>query len=269
MTASTNDNAPETKPNEPPEPTNTSPFHTLPSAFDILLFGATLTKRHANELYGYVSYLLFPLLLLLGVQGLTGTVGQISILFVNILFAVISCWATAAIMITISYRTSHPEKTPDPRSVGAHALRLLGWLVIAVSLSSLIQIAGYILLIVPGIITTILLTFTSQEIVLAGHGPLSALAASRARVQPHFFAVAWRLLAIALSFGIIYSIVGGALVLVGSLFTGASISSIWWQQAPVWLDTLLTLLQVALLPPMVCAHTVLYLSVNSGKVAEK
>ncbi|MEK9155607.1 MAG: hypothetical protein AAB839_03070 [Patescibacteria group bacterium] len=260
MTASPNDNPPDSPENVTGE---------IPGAFDILLYSLTLTKRFAGELYGFAGYLFFPLLLLFGIQGLTGVVGDIASAVVNVLFVALSCWATAAMMTPISYRTTHPKKAPDPRSVGTHAMSVLSWLLIAVFLSALIQFAGYILLIIPGIIATVLLTFTSEEVVLGGHGPISALAASRARVQANFWPIAWRLLAIVLAFVIVYTAVGSAIVSIGSSLTDTPLESLLLEHTPLWLDVLLTVVQIIILPPMIAAHTVLYLSTNSGKVGEK
>lgn len=262
MTALPNDN----NPTETPTP---APSTTLPSAFDILLFSATLTKRHAGELYGFAGYLFFPLLLLFGVQGLTGTVGLIASGAVNALIVGLSCWSAAAIMTTISYRTTHPDKTPDPRSVGTHALRVLPWLAATALLSGIIQLAGYVLLIVPGIIASIFLTFAAEEVVLAGHGPLAALAASRERVQKQFLPIAGRLLTIVLLAIILYTVFGSILVSLASALTNGTLQSLMIGQTPLWLDILLFVLQILLFPVIVTAHTVLYLSAGSAPTSKE
>lgn len=238
----------------------------LPSAFEFLLYSFTLTKRYAADVYGFAAYLLFPMILYVGVRGMTGLVGEIAISVVNVLFILISCWATAAIVTLTSMRALHPKKDPDPRSVGMYAVSVLSTLTFTLVLSTLIQAAGY-LLIVPGVIATVLFTFAVQEVVLRGHGPLSALAASRARVQPQFFAIAWRLLALGVTALIVYlAVVIGALLL-ASFALGVGLLDLA-NSTPLWLDALISLLQIAFLPPLVIAHTVLYLASDSAPAAD-
>ena len=252
MTASASDNTPDEHGEKPND-------KALPSAFDILLFSITLTKRHASDVYGFTAYLLFPLILYFGVQGIPGTLGIGAQSVVNILSIALSCWAAAAISTLVSLKSAHPKKEHDPRSIGTHATSVLGTLLLATLLSGIIQAAGYFLLIVPGIIATILFAFTLEEVVLRGHGPISALAASKARVQHQMLAVGWRLLAIALAFLIVYFIIGAGIIVLGSLTTSVSLTALA-VQTPLWVDALLKILEIALLPPVIIAHTVLYLS---------
>lgn len=249
--------------NEPKEPTVTDkkPIEALPGAFEILLYSLTLTKRYAQDVYGFAAYLLFPIILTFGTQNISGTFGDVLAALVNVLIVLMTCWIQATIMITMSMRTSHPKKDPDPRSIGLYATSILGTLVLTVLLSSLLQFAGYLLLIVPGILATVLFAFAPQEVVLHGAGPLSALAASRAKVQPRFFAVLWRL------FLLTATTVGTYLVTVSLILTLVSLASgidagTLANTTPAWLDAILTVLQIVFLPPFIIGHTVLYLSLN-------
>lgn len=254
MTASASDNIPDEHDKHPND-------KALPSAFDILLFSATLTKRYASDVYGFTAYLLFPLILYFGVQGIPGSLGLSAQSIVNVLSIALSCWAAAAISTLVSLKSSHPKKEHDPRSIGAHAASVLGTLLLAVLLSGIIQAAGYFLFIIPGIIATILFAFTLEEVVLRGHGPISALAASKTRVQHQMLAVGWRLFAIVLTFLAVYCIIGAGIVLLGSFATGVSITALT-TQTPLWIDALLKILEITLLPPVIIAHTVLYLSTS-------
>lgn len=245
MTASASDNTPE-----------------LPSAFDILLYSLTLTKRYAGDVYGFTAYLLFPLILSFGVRGISGNLGIVAESTVNVLSLALSCWAAAAISTLISLKTAHPKKDHDPRSIGSHAASVLGTLLLASLLSGIIQAAGYFLLIIPGILASILFAFTLEEVVLRGHGPISALAASKARVQHHIAAVGWRLFAIVAAFFLVYFILGTIVVLIGSFATGVNPAALAMNGIPLWMDAILVIVQIALLPPVIIAHTVLYLSTS-------
>lgn len=255
MTASASDNTPEEK----DEKHNIA---QLPSVFDILLYSITLTKRHASDVYGFTAYLLFPLILSFGVQGIPGTLGLVAQSTVQVLSIALSCWAAAAISTLISLKTAHPKKDHDPRSIGTHAASVLGTLILAMLLSGIIQAAGYFLLIIPGILATILFTFTLEEVVLRGHGPISALAASKARVQHQMAAVGWRLLSIVAAFLLVYSALGAVVIFLGSFATGVNPAALAVNGTPLWLDAILVVIQIALLPPVVIAHTVLYLSTS-------
>lgn len=236
----------------------------LPSAFEFLLYSFTLTKRYAADVYGFAAYLLFPMILYVGVRGMTGMAGEIAISAVNVLFILLSFWAIAAIVTLTSMRAMHPKKDPDPRSVGMYAVSVLSTLAFTILLSVLIQAAGY-LLIIPGIIATVLFTFAIQEVVLRGHGPLSALAASRARVQPQFFPIAWRLFALGITVLITYLVVVAAVLFLASFALNIDVLQLA-NSTPLWLDALISLLQIAFLPPLVIAHTVLYLASDPAPV---
>lgn len=238
----------------------------LPSAFEFLLYSFTLTKRYASDVYGFAAYLLFPMILYVGVRGMTGMAGEVAMSVVNVLFILLSGWATAAIITLTSMRAMHPKKDPDPRSVGMYAVSVLSTLTFTILLSTLIQAAGYLLFIVPGIVATVLFTFAVQEVVLRGHGPLSALAASRARVQPQFFPIAWRLFALGITVLFAYLIVVLLALYIASFALGVDVLQLI-NSTPLWLDALISLLQIAFLPPLVIAHTVLYLASDPAPTA--
>lgn len=235
----------------------------FPSAFEILFYSIVLTKRYANEVYGFAAYLLFPIILAFGTQNVSGTFGEILSATVNVLFILLACWIHAAIITLVSMRTAHPKKDPDPRSVGMYALSVLNTLVFALLLSTLIQFAGYVLFIVPGIILTILLSFVSQEVVLHGAGPFSALAASRAKIQPFFFPIAWRFIVLTIGIFGSYIILTAIIFALASLTTGIDFVTLV-TTTPTWLDALLTVLQIAFLPPLIIGQTVLYLSTETA-----
>lgn len=179
MTAPSDPNtAPTVEPNEAPR--------GIPSAIGILRLAFVLTKRYASDLYGFAAYLLFPLILTFGVQGVTGTIGEVLTSVVNVLMILLMCWIQATTIVLIRMRLGHPKKDPDPRSIGMYATTILGTFTFTMLLSGFLQLAGYLCFVVPGIILSVLLTFAPEEVALHGCGPLSALAASRKKVQPHF-----------------------------------------------------------------------------------
>lgn len=261
MTASASDN-PETPPEIAPEVAPQS--KELPSIFDILLYSITLTKRHANDVYGFTGYLLLPLILFFGVQGIPGTTGDIAVTAVNVFSVILSLWVAACICTLVSLKTSNPKKEHDPRSIGSHAASILGILCTAAALSGLLQLAGYILFIIPGVLATVLFTFTFEEVVLRGHGPISALAASKARVQHQMLGIAWRLFGIVLAFLLVYTTASTGILLLGAWATGTSAAT-FVQHTPLWIDAILTVIELAFIPPVIIAHTVLYLASSPEK----
>jgi hypothetical protein len=247
--------------------TNKKDTDSLPGAFEILLYSIRLTKRHAHDVYGFAAYLLFPIILTFGVQHVSGIFGEVLSAAVNVLLILITCWIQATIITTVSMRTAHPKKDPDSRSIGLYATSILGTLALTILLSALLQTAGYILFIIPGIIATTLFTFAPQEVVLHGAGPLSALAASRAKVQHQFFPVLWRLfLLTAAVSGTFLFTTSFLLVLVG-LGSGIDAATLA-NSTPAWLDAIITVLQIVFLPLFIVGHTVLYLSLNEPEPSE-
>lgn len=241
-----------------PQPKPKSP---LPRAGELLRVSVALTKRYANDVYGFAAYLLFPTILAFGVQGITGTLGNILVSVVNVLFVLIACWIQATIIVLVRMRLGHPKKDPDPRSIGLYATTVLGTLTFTVLISGLLQLAGYICLILPGIVLTVLFTFAPEEVVLRGCGPLSALAASRAKVQPQFFPVLWRLLVLTGATLGVYFLLATLIIAIVSFATGIDPTALT-NVTPAWLDALLTVLQIVFLPPILIGHTMLYLSLD-------
>jgi hypothetical protein len=246
---------------------NEKEHNGLPGAFEILLYSLTLTKRYAHDVYGFAAYILFPIILAFGTQHVSGRFGDVIAATVNVLLVLIACWIQATIITTVSMRSAHPKKDPDPRSIGLYATSILGTLVLTALLSGLLQFAGYILFVIPGIIASVLFAFAPQEVVLHGAGPLSALAASRAKVQPQFFPVLWRL------FVLTAAAVGSYLLTVSFILTiagfGTGMDAMALANAtPAWLDAVLTVLQIVFLPPFIIGHTVLYLSLNEPEKSE-
>lgn len=242
---------------------NPSNSKELPSVFDILLYSLTLTKRHAANVYGFTGYLLLPLILFFGVQGIPGTTGSIVVAAVNMLFIILSCWVVACICTLVSLKTSNPKKEHDPRSIGTHAFNILWILILASLFSGLLQAAGY-LLIIPGILATILLTFTLEEVVLRGHGPISALVASKDHVRHQIIQIGWRLFIITLAFLVAYAVTSSAILLIGAWATGTSPAT-FLIQTPLWIDAILDVIQLAFIPPVIIAHTILYLASSPEK----
>lgn len=234
----------------------------LPGAFEILLYSLTLTKQYAHDVYGFAAYLLFPIILTFGTQNISGTFGDVLAALINVLLILTTCWVQATIITTVSMRTAHAKKDPDPRSIGLYATSILGTLVLTALLSGLLQFAGYILFIIPGILATVLFTFAPQEVALHGAGPLSALAASRAKVQPQFFPVLWRLVVLTAATVGTYLLTVSLVLALASLGSGID-SATLASSTPSWLDAMLTVLQIVFLPPFILGHTVLYLSLNA------
>lgn len=233
----------------------------LPGAFELLFYSLVLTKRYASDLYGFIAYLLFPMILLFGVQNIPGTLGTIVSALANVFFIFVLCWCIAAITTTVSLGSSHAKKTHDPRSIGMHATSVTGALVITLLLSGLMQLAGYVLLIIPGIILAVLFTFAREEVILRGAKPLDALTTSKNKVQQQFLAITWRLFTIMGSWIVVYTI-GTLLILnIGAWATSTSTLSLL-TTAPLWLDTLFDVLLIAMLPPLIVAHTVLYVAAD-------
>jgi hypothetical protein len=158
-------------------------------------------------------------------------------------------------------RLGHPKKDPDPRSIGLYAVTTLGTFTFTLLLSGLLQFAGLLLLVLPGVILGILFTFVPECVVLRGCGPLSALATSRKIVQPQFFSILWRL------FVLKGSVLGAyflavILILLGiNITTGLDVLTLA-TTTPTWLDAILAVVQIAFLPPIIVGHTMLFLSLS-------
>lgn len=228
------------------------------------ILGATLKliKARSSELYGYAAWLLFPLLIFV-VANASGSTGNMVLSAIgNAGFALLATWVTAATIITTAFYSVHTKHEADPRHVSTHAWKLVVPLLIVQILVGVLQFAGFLLFIVPGLIAMTFFAFSAQEVVLNNRRHFRALTASRELSRGRFMFVASRWFGIVLAFLLaLFGVTTIILAIAGTAMGVDALSSLA-EQPPLWLDMLLSVVQIALFPPLIVAQTLLYLTLE-------
>lgn len=229
------------------------------SVFGILRATVRLLRTRAADFYGYAAWLLFPLLIFV-VANASGAQGETVLSAIgNISFALLATWVTATTIITTAFYAIHTKHEADPRHVSSHAWKLIVPLLVVQIIVGVIQLAGLILFIVPGIIALAFFAFSTQEVVLNNRRHFRALAASRELARGRLMFVMSRWFGIVFTFLLLLFGLTAIILTVSGAAMGTDALAGIAEQPPLWLDMLLSVIQIALFPPFVIAQTLLYL----------
>lgn len=233
----------------------------MPSALSLLAHATKLVAKHASEYYGFAGWLLVPLLFVVGAYATGGHVGFVLLNLANAGFFMLLLWSFAAMMWLTAAHVVYPNRAVDIRHVSAIAWERTFGLATAVFAASILELAG-LLLIVPGIIIAVYLTFVAQEAVLHNHPFLHALAASRDLVKGRFWMIFGRVFGLAGLTVTAYVLIGVGIIGLCSALGVFSPTDLLTSPAPLWLEMLLNVIELSLLPIVFTAHTLLYLSLE-------
>ncbi len=236
---------------------------TLPSLTSILIEAIKLVGQHASEYYGYAGWLLVPLLLSVAAYATGGAVGNFLLNLANAGNILLLMWCLAASILLTTALLVHVERTVDPRHLSLLAWERLFGLVITLFAAAVLEFAGLLLLIIPGLIIGAYLTFASQEAVLHNHTFLRGLAASRDLVKGRVAAVFLRTFGLAAVAIVFYLAVATLVVALASAFAILDPKELITSLPPLWLQTFLSLVEIAMFPFLVAAHTLLYLAAKT------
>jgi hypothetical protein len=217
------------------------------------------TPPHASVLYGFAGWLLIPVLLRLGGTFLDPSFADAIDLISGILLFGLSLWATAAMTIVIT-GIARPDLAPKDAvtSVSQLAWRRAGTLIWVGLLVTILQMFGFLLLIIPGIIFTVWFAFADTEVILTGAGTFSALEQSRERVRGYFFPVLWRMLAFSLILAGIISLILWPVIILSGITDPMMVLT----DPPAWLDTFVSVLEILLMPLILSYELHLYFSLR-------
>lgn len=209
-----------------------------------------------------MGWLLVPLLFVVGAYATGGTIGRLLLNIADAGMIVLLMWGFAAIMWLTTAHIIHPTKTIDTRHVSAIAWERTPGLALALFAASILELTGLIL-IVPGLAIGVYLTFAAEEAVLHNRSFLSALAASRDLVKGRFWSICGRVFGLAGLTVAAYVIIGVGVLGMTSALGIFSPADVLTTPAPLWLEMLLAVSELALLPIVMTAHTLLYLALET------
>lgn len=237
--------------------------HRLPSVASLLTEACKLVGKHAGEYYGYAGWLLVPLLLSIAAYATGGSVGSFLLNIASASYFMLIMWCFAATILLTAAHILHPDRTIDPRHLSVLAWERTFGLVTTLLAAAVLEFAGLLLLIIPGLIIGAYLSFAGQEAVLHNHTFLRGLAASRELVRGRVAAILIRTIGITGIVLAVYVLAGTAIVSAASALNLLDPASLMTSIPPLWLQTSLSLLEITLFPVIVTAHSVLYLAAKA------
>ena len=226
-----------------------------------LLAGAgRLVVRHASDYYGLAGWLLVPLLLVVAAFATGGATGNLLITIANVGFIFLLAWFLSAGTLLTAVAVHHPDRVIDPRHLGAAAWKRVSPLLATLLLAAVLELAGLLLFIVPGIIAFTYFTFALEVSVLGNRSGFTGLAASRELVRGKFWTIFWRAFGIFAAVVLVYLLLVTLLVMLGASLGSLDPAMLTQAPPPLWLEVAISVLQIALLPFALAAHVLLYLS---------
>jgi len=181
-----------------------------------------------------------------------------------VLFSILSFWFSLALIRVINKRYQNlPTKNLKEELLDSKNLILPA--ILASILSGLAVMGGIVLFIIPGIIFAVWFMFSMYEVALDNKKTIEALQHSKDLVSGRWFAVAWRIIAPAVLFGIIIIIIQWILViplnLLGNQMSGTA-AMIWGGIYAI----LTTLISTIAAPLTTTAPTILYHNLKENPV---
>lgn len=222
----------------------------LKSVSDLLKGAFEQYKKHFNSLVPImlvagIGLYLQTIFLFLGTPDLkagasmqvAGTYG-ILILLASVVYIVGMIWGTTALLNKVT-------KMDQPMTLGQaySAAKPFIWpMIITGILVGIFTIIGFILLVIPGIIVGVWLSFAMYIVIAEGKSGMEAVKASKAYVTGYWWAVFGRLLLIGLVVGIISAVIGG----IGQAILGLQLGTLLQNVVSLVLTPLALLYQYSL-----------------------
>jgi hypothetical protein len=211
---------------------------------------------------GFSGWLLIPIVLnLLASLVLPSQFDALSdTIFSIIVYGLLSVWATVAMIITT--RQILTNKKNDSVAISKLAWRLLIPYLLTSILTAGLNLIGYMLAIIPGVIFWIWYAFAPMIVLIEGSGFIEAFHQSKALVRGRFMPILWRQLGGNCVLLIVYLVM--YVLLAGSYVALSGINLEAYLNAPVTIiDVIIASgLDVILLPIFIIYSTSLYLEVK-------
>lgn len=231
----------------------------LPGVNTLLALSWQIFKKEPYTFLGFSGWLFVPIVLNLLANIVLPT--QFDALadtaFSIVAYGILSIWVVVA--MTITTRQIVTQKTNDSIAISRLAWQFLIPYLLATILTSFLNLVGFALLVVPGILFYVWYAFAPTIILIEGGGFIEAFHKSKALVKGRFGAIFWRLVVGNLAIGLAYLLL--FLLLTSLYLTSSDLGLEAYLNSPVSLvDQIITAaIDVAILPMFVIYSTVLYL----------
>ena len=232
---------------------------SLANVRDLLNLSLYLYRRAFGILIGYSAWLLLPIAasFLVVVTLADTTIGDVLLIILNVATFVLAVWVSITLTIVSADLLFKDPIQPDVIATKTRA-RFFP-VILVVLLVGIIQLVGFLLFIIPGIILAVWYGFAQAETILNEKTWLTALASSRELSRGRFGDVLWRFFGGELMLVAVYVAFS---LLLESLLTLLGVGALG-------IEVLLNALSVIYLPLFILYSTSLYLELKRVKRAEE
>ena len=179
----------------------------------------------------------------------------------------ISLWVSVAFVRAIRdrYNGKAARKIGDELKMATSMLWPAIWISI---ITAVVVLAGFVLVIIPGIIFSIWYAFAYYEVVLDGERGWKAMQVSKKLVQGRWWATFWRLLAPGIVFGLLFFIAEAIITFLGNI-AAAGAGGAAGTIIAIVIAILVGFLSLLITPLSTAAPTILFLELEKTQKAKK
>lgn len=232
----------------------------LPGVSSLLAHSWQIFKKEPYLFLGFSGWLFVPIVLnLLANIVLPAQFDALAdTAFSVVAYGILSVWVVVA--VTITTRQIITNKTNDSIAISQLAWQLLLPFLLASILTSFLNLVGFTLLVIPGVLFYVWYAFAPITILIEGGGFIEAFHKSKALSKGRFGSILWRLIGGNLAIGLAYLLL--FLLLTSLYLTSSNLGLEAYLNSPVTLvDQIITAaVDVAVLPMFVIYSTILYLA---------
>ena len=236
---------------------------TLPSFRSLVYQTLTLYRKNAGLVFGYSGYLLIPLVIsLLAFLSFEKETAELVQFFMNVVvYGFLATWL-CIVFITLTPLLVKKSQI-HAATVSQHAWSLLVPYVFVSLIVGLMNLVGFLALLIPGLIVSTLCAFSGSFVVLKKLHLFDAIRASVRLVKPRFFAVFFRLYGGILLFLFCFVTLTVAVEGVDALLSHTTLLTAIMSTPSVFDEVLYRLVEIVLFPLILIYQTLLFLALQS------
>lgn len=236
------------------------------STMELLQLTAAVYKRNFGLYFGYAAWILIPQAALVFLSATAPDDLLVAQVAISVLVTVLAIWV--GIVMTKITAGILMRKKLDLDLISRASLPLVVSVFWVALLTGVVQIIGFLLLIVPGVLFSIWYAFAEMEVILEDKRGIAAMASSREITRGKFWAIFVRLLVGTLVLLGVYLAVSSGLTALLELLTTGAVT--FMDAAPsVAALTIQSIIDTFFMAPFIIFTTMLYLDVKAEHTGTK
>jgi hypothetical protein len=234
----------------------------LPGILSLLGQSFSIYRKYFSTFYSYSAWLLVPLVvsLLAFISFEKDLANLIDFIFNILIYSLLVTWLSIVFISLVPHLKK--DRKINAASFGIDAWYLLIPFLIVGLVVSLINLLGFVLLIIPGLIFSTWLAFSGILVVLEKAQLSEAMKKSKAMVQGRTFAVFYRLYGgmFIIASMYLFTLIGADII--QALISGSDLQTALLSQPSILNETIYRLIEILVLPLVFIYQTLLYLELR-------